>query len=417
MNPRNISRDKRNLRLSADIVTRYQTGVEIPDHLMRFGRNFDGPWRTGHPAWWVECVDFINYALGPHAGLDGGRGWDAGWQTAKPYWLIHSIDLIDYTPDEYASLDGGEDWDAGWQTAKSYWLIHSIDLIDYTPDEYASLDGGEDWDDEWRIAINYARLLGEDDANGYSVGTGDAPYTGGIGLATPSLNNVDIVNISGSDNGFRVVSGGIAWALDPSESWESIQIGCLVHIPVTAATGLGADSLRIGVCHGAGGIPGQVADASVGNAIFWRSVTWAYNAASGTMQAAASGAQQLGKIVAGTLSTTSISTISRVGAISSAPAVVRCPVVITITKGPTNWTVAVARRTTTTAGPGYDRDEDIMRIASALEDPASALGAQHFSHSNSIAFSASDGNPDTFFLQFANAVGAYFSGIYIARMS
>ncbi len=331
-------------------------------------------------------------------------------------WLWMTADEMKrYPPGEHDELIFGRNWDGQWQTGPNAWQVRSIDEITYTPGEHATLTGGTGWDGQWQTGPNYARILGEDDANGYSVGSGSAPYSDGIGLGTPVISGVDVVNISGSDNGFRIVSGAIAWALDPSESWNTIQIGCLVHIPVTAATGLGADSLQIGVCHGAGGIPGIVAAGSVGNAIFWRSVGWSYHT-SGTMQAAASNAAQLGKLVAGSLSTANISTISRVGCINSSAAVVRCPVVITITKGSPNWTLAVTRRTTTTAGPGFDRTEGITKAATENSDPAAMLGAQHNQHSASIAFSAGGGDPDTFFVS-SGAVGAYVSGIYIARLA
>jgi hypothetical protein len=282
----------------------------------------------------------------------------------------------------------------------------------------APYSNGEGWNAAAVTGGNFARILGYENANGYSVGTGDAPYSSAVGLATPSINGVDIVTVSGSDRAFRVNTGGIAWQLSSSATWNSIQIGTLIHIPVSAVTGLTTSTqLRVGMCNGAGGIPGQVADASVGNAIFWRSVGWAYAAASGTLQAAANNAAQLGKIVSGTLSTANISTISRVGAISSAPAVVRCPVVITITKGSPNWTLAVTRRTTTTAGPGYDREEDVTEAATENAAPGTILGAQHSTHSATIAFDETGGAMNTFFLQFNQNQTAYFSGIWIARLS
>lgn len=323
-----------------------------------------------------------------------------------------TAESFDYDPGEHEQLTGGNCWADQWAMHLALFTT-AEDLFDYTTGSNESLNGGVEWADEWTFADDPTGIIAEDEADGYTVGTGDAPYSAGLNLTDAQIaGTVEIVTVSGSDLGFSV-DGAIAWKLDgPSFPARFVRFAILCHVPASS-TIAGTPLFRAGFASEAGGIPGFVADGSVGHARFVRSSlsSWTYST-NGSMSIGGSGGPHLGEIVAGVLSTANFSGQMRIGAIGSAPENVRLPFVVTLDR--LTGEVLFARRTTST-GSGIDRPQELTRQAAGAFYPAGILGTGITSTATTAALDeATNGTFDTFFIQ--TSVPVHVSAVWVANI-
>lgn len=330
-----------------------------------------------------------------------------------------TYDLIDYEVGENEALTGGNCWACQWlDTGLLAWQIIATDLVEYSASSHDYLNGGTGWLDAWQDGgkLEYG-VMADEDANRFTVGTGSAPYSGGFGLATPVIQNVEVVEIVSGDNGFKIDNGGIVWLVDDliASDWQELRMVVLCSVPTDSAAGLGSTPrLRMGFCHGTANAPGIVAAGSVTKAIGIQSAdaTWGTYSTSGHFQSSASNSAQVFKIEAGTLSTANLGTLSRVGALNSSAAQVRTPHVVTLAKEAPNYRVRYARRTATSGT--HDRTEGIARGALMAELPGTFLGTSHTETSATIAFDETGSKLNAVFVAFDREV--WVSGVWVARI-